>query len=63
MASFSVDIANDGNKLVTLLGSQIPIIEKFLLQSDNVALDATIHTLVIKFDQGKYEELLLTNSL
>lgn len=50
MAAFTANVANDGNKLATPLGSQIYILEKFVLQSSKVAVDATIDTLVIEFD-------------
>lgn len=63
MVSFSANTVNAGNKLVTLLGSQTSIVEKFMLQSSSVAIDATIDTLVTQFDHGKYEQFLLTNSL
>lgn len=46
MVSFSANTVNAGNKLVTLLGSQTSIVEKFMLQSSSVAIDATIDTLV-----------------
>lgn len=63
MASFSYDVSNERNKLVTMLGSHSTIIEEFVLQSGNMAFDATIDTLVIKFDQEKYKKFLNTNSL
>lgn len=49
--------------MTTLLGSQTSILEEFLSQSDEVAFDTTIDTLVIRFDQRKYEEFLRTNPL
>lgn len=48
--------------MATVLGSQISVIEEFVLQSNEVAVGAAIDTLVTKFNQEKYEEFLCTNS-
>lgn len=52
---------NDENKLATLLGSCSFLVEEFVPRSKKVVLDATIETLVIKFDYGKYKEFLHNN--
>lgn len=62
MATFYADVANDGNKLATILGSQTSVVEEFCLQSGEVAVSITIDT-VIKFDQEKCEEFFHTNPL
>lgn len=50
MVTFFADVANDGNKLVTLLGSQTSFIKKFVLQSGKVVISPTVDILVIEFD-------------
>lgn len=50
MAVFSSDVANNKNKLMTLLGGQTSILEEFMPQSSEVATNATIDTLVIEID-------------
>lgn len=50
MATFSSNVSNDGNKLVTLLGSQTSIIQEFVQQSGKVAIEAIVDTLMIEFD-------------
>lgn len=46
----SANVANDGNKLATPLESQTAILEEFILQSNEVAVTATVDILVIEFD-------------
>lgn len=57
------NVANDGTKPVTLLGSQTSVREEFIPQFDKVTIGTTVDTLGIELDQEKYEEFLHTNSL
>lgn len=50
MAALSVNVVNDGNNLATLLRSQTSILDEFMLQSDEVAINATVDVLMIEFD-------------
>lgn len=48
MAAFSINVGNDGNKLVSSLGSQTSILEEFVSQFGEVVIVTTVDTLVIK---------------
>lgn len=62
MAIFSANIANNGNKLVTPLGSQTSIIEEFVLQSSEVVVGTTVDTLVNSARKSTKNFSLLTIS-
>lgn len=62
MVTFNFDIVNDEKKPVTPLGSHFSLVEEFVLQFNNVVTDAIVDTLVIEFDQVKYEEFLHKNN-
>lgn len=49
MAIFNFDIVKYKNKLATLLQSLSSLIEEFVPQSSNVAVDAPVGTLVNEF--------------
>lgn len=44
IAPLSFDVVNEENNLATPLGNHSSLVEKFVLQSDNMALDATVDT-------------------
>lgn len=56
MASSFFAIVNSEKKQATSLGCYSFLIEEFMPHSGNVAFGATIDTLIIMFDLGKYEE-------
>lgn len=51
LVAFSIDVANDVNKMATPLGSQTSILEEFILQSNEVVANAIVDTLVIEFNR------------
>jgi hypothetical protein len=46
------------NKMVTIVGKTFSTNEKVVSQHDKIAMGDMAETLVIEFDQDKYEELL-----
>lgn len=62
MASFFSTIMSHKNTLAIPLWIRSSFIKEFVLQFGNRALNAIIDTLVIEFNQAKYEEFLCNNS-